>query len=269
VAELFNNKSESISDSWIKDIKKTNVHQNPPISIMLPAKLIIFAWAYATYQTHELKNRFGNINFVECLEQIFLNKMAELTIALHMGYHDGDILSGQSFVRLDPSSFDERYNILLPALMKGKSVSVTGVKKFTYPTIERNPGTSHVFVYIDATRFRSGTQTISRINIQNGCKATIIGYGSRTDLKTHQNQSMLASYSNKYSAFVGFDVLKPINEIDFSKRMFAVPKYVSEIACCDNMDTKINEIVTYLKNISDVKPIVQLDYAAIFDPIIK
>ena len=100
----------NIVDSWIRDIKQKNINGVVPISLFIPSKLIVFAWTYANYQTYELKNRLGaTIKFMECLESIFVNKLAQIALAMYYGYSDDDILKGNSFVGLDYTSKDERF----------------------------------------------------------------------------------------------------------------------------------------------------------------
>lgn len=269
LGNIFNTRPETVHESWIKDIKKKNLNKTEPINIMIPAKLIVFAWSYSTYQTHELKSRYGNINFVTCLEQVFMNKLAEIALALYFGYHDGDILDGNSFVRLDPSSSDERYVSTLQLYSGNKPISVSGAKKFLYPTIDKYPAFGQCFVYIDAARYRCGNEVLSRINIQNNSiKATIIGFASKTDLKANQEQNLLLEYSNKHSAFTGFELLKNVNLLIHNHKRYSVPKYVEELQCCD-LDEKLNTIITYIKNNTDSKPISYIDYASLFDPIIR
>ena len=267
---IYNNHPEQVFDSWVSDIKKKNEYGVLPINVVVSARLIVFAWAYASYQTYELKNRFGNINFVSCLEQVFLNKIAQIALALHCGYKENDILSGNSFVHLDPSSHDERYNSNIKLLSGNKPIVISGTKKFLYPTVDRFPSYGQLFVYIDAARYRSGKEIISRITIKNNeLKATILGYGMKTDIRTHQSQNKLLEYSNKHSAFTGFENLRNINDLTYPRQHFTVPKYVEEIKNSEQIESKLLDIVTYIKNNTDSKPIVQIDYPLLFDPIIK
>ena len=266
---VFNTRPEIVYESWVKDIKKKNLNKTEPINIMIPAKLIIFAWSYATYQTHELKSRYGNINFITCLEQVFINKLSEIALALHFGYHDEDILTGNSFVRLDPSSSDERYTSTVQFYNGNKPISVSGTKKFLYPTIDKYPSFGQCFIYIDAVRYRCGNEIVSRLNIQNNSiKATIIGFASKTDLRANQEQNLLLEYSKTHSAFTGFEILRNIDALTHNNKRYSIPKYVDELKCCD-LDDKLNTIVSHIKNNTDSKPISYIDYSLLFDPIIK
>lgn len=267
---IFENRTAQVFERWVNDIKQKNINGVKPISLIIPAKLIVFAWSYASYQTHELKNRFGSINFVECLEDVFLNKIAQITLALHYGYSDDDILNGKSFVHLDPSAKDERVLIDMHMYNGNKPISVSGTKRFVYPSVERYPSYGQLFVYIDASRLVSAQRAITRINIQNATlKATIIGYASKSDIRTNQEQALLLKYSNKYSAFKGFNILKPISDLTYQNKQYAVPKYVEEIKCHDSMERKMNEILAYIKNNTEIKPIVQIDYEKLFFDILN
>ena len=270
MSSIFENRTAQVFERWVNDIKLKNVNNIKPISLIIPAKLIVFAWAYASYQTHELKNRFGSINFVECLEDVFLNKIAQITLALHYGYSDDDILDGKSFVHLDPSAKDERVLIDMHMYHGNKPISISGTKRFVYPTVDKYPNYGQLFVYIDASRLVSSQRAITRINIQNATlKSTIIGYATKSDIRTNQEQALLLKYSNKYSAFKGFDILKPISDLTHPNKQYAVPKYVEEIKCYENMERKMNEILTYIKNNTEIKPIVQIDYEKLFSGIIN
>ena len=270
MANIFENRTAHVFERWVEDIKKKNVNETIPVSLIVPAKLIVFAWTYASYQTHELKNRFGSINFVECLEDVFLNKIAQITLALYFGYNDDDILDGKTFVHLDPSAKDERIFIDMYLFQENKPIRVSGTKRFIYPTVEKNPTYGQLFVYIDASRLVSTQRALSRINIQNATlKSTIVGYATKGEIKTNQEQALLLKYSNKYSAFKGFETLKSINNLSYQEKRYGVPKYVEELKCHDNMECKMSEILTYIKNNTEMKPIVQIDYAKLFDGIIN
>lgn len=270
MANIFENRTAHVFERWVEDIKQKNVNGTKPISLIVPAKLIVFAWAYASYQTHELKNRFGSINFVECLEDVFLNKIAQITLALYFGFNDDEILDGKTFVHLDPSSKDERIAIDMYLFNGNKPIKVSGTKRFLYPTVDKYPDYGQLFVYIDATRLVSAQRAISRINIQNATlKATIIGYVNKSDVRAHQEQALLLKYSNRYSAFKGFDVLKPISDLTYKPKQFQVPKFVEELKCHDNMERKMSEILTYIKNNTEIKPIVQINYEKLFAGIIN
>ncbi len=270
MSNLFENRAARVFERWVDDIKLKNINGVKPISMIIPAKLIVFAWSYASYQTHELKSRFGAINFVESLEKIFLNKLAQITLALYYGYSDDDILDGKSFVHLDPSTKDERVIVDMYMFHGNKPISVSGTKRFVYPTVDRHPMHGQLFVYIDASRFVSSQRAISRINIHNATiKATIIGYASKSDIKIYQEQALLLKYSNKYSAFKGFENLKSINDLSYQERLFVVPQYVQELKCHENIEQKINEILNYIKNNTEIKSIVQIDYEKLFSGVLN
>ena len=269
MSTIYDAHPEAIFTSWMKQIKKKNEYQSTPISIQVSAKLIVFAWTYATYQAHELKDRLGNINIVDTTEQVFINKLAQIAIALNQGFTDDDILQGKTFVHLDPSSNDERYVINMSGYVKSKELSISGTKKFLYPVVPKNINNGHVFVYVDAVRMKSMHKTITRLNIVNGTiKVTLLGYATKTDIKQNLDQEMMLEYSNRYSAFAGLNLVRPIQDVVYAARQYNVPKYVEELQCYDDINSKIDNIVNYIKNATDVSPIIQIDYKALFDPII-
>jgi hypothetical protein len=267
---IFSQNIKQIFESWIADVKKANIYSTKPISLIIPAKLIVFAWDYATYQTHELKTRFNSINFNTTIESIFLNKLAQITLAMHFGFLDDAIIAGKTFVGVDPSSKDERYFVDMLMYDNGKPVKITGTKKFIYPTVDKYPTSGQLFVYIDATRILSGDNIISRIAIQNNAiKATILGYVTKSDIKSHQNQSFLLDYSNKYSSFVGLNVTKPIDSLTFVHKQSIVPDYMKDLICYDNIEEKLSDIITQLKSNVDNTTIQTINYKDLFDPIIN
>ena len=270
MSTIYDSHPEKIFTSWMQSIKKKNEYQTTPISIQVSAKLIIFAWSYATYQAHELKNRLGNINIVETTEQIFVNKLAQIGMALYCGFTDDDIFQGKSFVHLDPSSNDERYAINMTAYMNGKPITISGTKKFLYPIVNKHTASGQIFIYVDAVRMKSLQRTITKLNIINGnVKVTILGYATKTDIKQNQSQDMLLEYSNRHSTFVGLNLIRPIEKFAYASKPFPIPKYVEELQCYPDVEQKIKNNTTYINNAVETKPMTQIDYSALFDPIIK
>jgi hypothetical protein len=116
---------------------------------------------------------------------------------------------------------------------------------------------------------KSAQKTITRLNIVNGSiKVTLLGYATKTDIRQNMNQEMMLEYSNRYSAFSGLNLVRPIDDVVYAARQYNVPKYVEELQCYDNINQKIDSIINYIKNATDVSPIVQIDYKALFDPIL-
>jgi hypothetical protein len=256
-----------IVESWINDIKQKNINGVVPQSIFVPSKLIVFAWTYATYQTYELKNRLGSsIKFIECLESIFVNKLAQIALAIYYGYNDDDILKGKTFVSLDYSSKDERFFVDMQAYAHNKLINVSGTKKFAYPIANKHPNDGQLIIYIDGVRLVAQNRSIARLNIKDGMiKATILGYATKTDLKLNQDQSKFMGYSNMHTAFTGFDILKSVDDVTVTKKQYQVPEYVTELVCYDNIEQKLENIMNSIKASTETKPIVKIDYKSLFD----
>ena len=270
MSTIFDSHPENVFNTWMKYIKKKNEYSAAPISIMISAKLIVFAWTYATYQAHELKDRLGNLNIVETTESIFINKLAQIAYAVYNNYSDEDILTGKSCVHLDPSSLDERYNVNMNVYAKGKPLVLSGTKKFLFPIVPKNCSSGYFFVYIDAVRLHSTQKTITRLNIANGhIKVTLLGYATKTDIKQNQEQEMMLEYSNKLTAFTGFHLIRPTQEVTYIPRTFNVPKYVEELQCYENIESKLETIIQYIKNSHNIQPITQINYAALFDDVLR
>ena len=211
----------------------------------------------------------GNINFVNCLESIFVNKVAQIAFALYNGYSDDDILDGQSFVDLSPEAKDERDFIEMNLHMGHKHILISGTKRFNYPTVKKNPTEGQLIVYVDANRYTYNKSYISRLNIQNNSlKVTILGYVTKTDIKLNQDQNKLLDYSTVKSAYIGLSLAKDFTSLSFYRDWCDVPEYVKELKCYSNIDQKLQDIINYLKSVNDNKPIVKIDYSALFDPII-
>ena len=269
MSDIFANHVKDVFDNWVFDIKEKNVNGFKPVSLYVSAKLIIFAWLYATYQTHDLKNRLGNINFVTCLESIFLNKIAQIAFALYNGYSDDEILSGHSCIDPHPEGKDERDFADMYIHSGHKSIIISGTKRFNYPTVKKNPTEGQLIVYIDANRYIYNKSYISRINIQNNSlKVTILGYVTKTDIRFNQDQKKLLDYSTVKTAYTGLSLAKDFTKLEFYRSEFTQPEYAKELACCTNIDKKLQDIISYLKSVNDNKPIVKVDYAALFDPIL-
>jgi hypothetical protein len=269
MSDIFANHVKNVFDNWVIDIKEKNVNGFKPVSLYVSAKLIVFAWAYATYQTHDLKNRLGNINFVNCLESIFVNKIAQIAFALYHGYSDDDILDGNSFVNLFPEARDERDCVEMNLHNGHKPVVISGTKRFNYPTVKKNQIEGQLIVYVDANRYIYNKSYISRLNIQNNSlKVTILGYVTKTDIRLNQDQKKLLDYSTIKSAYTGLSLAKDFTTLSFYRDSCDVPEYVKELKCCTTIDKKLLDIVNYLKSVNDNKPIVKIDYSALFDPII-
>lgn len=268
--DIFANHIKNVFDNWTTDIREQNVNGVKPISLYIPAKLIVFAWSYATYQTYDLKNRLGNLNFVTSLESIFINKIAQIAYALYCGYSDDDILTGKSFVDPNPESKDERFFVDTLLYNGNKPVVISGTKKFNYPFVKKNPNEGQLFIYVDAARYTYNKSYISRLNIQNNSlKVTLLGFANKTDIRLNQDQKKLLDYSNIYSAFTGFSILKSVDNVTYVKKQYVVPKFVNELICCGEIDKKLTDIVNYIKSVNDNKPIVKVNYSALFDPILN
>ena len=96
------NHATDVFATWKNDICNLNHRQTKFVSVNIPARLIVFAWEYAKLQASELKQRIGNsINYFSCVENIFVNKLAELGYVLYIGFSKEDILHGQSPVKLN------------------------------------------------------------------------------------------------------------------------------------------------------------------------
>lgn len=267
---IFENHTKNVFDSWVIDIKQTNKNGVSPISIYVSAKLIVFAWAYATYQTYDLKNRIGNINFTNCIESIFVNKISQIAFALYSGYSDDDIMLGKSFVDPNPESKDERYFINMYLYSGNKPLLISGTKKYNYPTVKKIPTEGQLIIYVDANRYTYNKSYISRLNIQNnGIKVTLLGYANKTDIRLNQDQKKLLEYSTTRSAYTGLSIVKDISSIDFVKKQFNPPDFSKELICCSDIDKKLNDIINYIKSVNDNKPIIKINYSELFDPIIK
>lgn len=257
-------------NSWMHDIRLKNVNNVQPISFFVSAKLIIFAWTYATYQTSELKNRLGSsVKFFDTVEAIFCNKLAQIALAIYMGFTDDDIFDGKTFVTLDPSSKDERFSCSDQLYYNERLLTVSGTKKYLYPTIKKYTNDAQLFVYIDAVRYISDSTPLPRLNIKdNFIKVTLLGCANKFDLRDYQDQSKFLGYSKSHTSFVGLTILKPVENITYSNRHYIVPQYVKEIKCSNDLEAKLNSIVDTIKSYSEVKPIQKLDYHKLFNGMI-
>lgn len=266
MSNIFETNTSNIMNSWMRDIRLKNINNVQPISFFVSAKLIIFAWTYATYQTNELKNRLGSsVKFFDAVESIFCNKLAQIAMALYLGFTDDDIFDGKTFITLDPSSKDERFACADQLYYNDRLLTVSGTKKYLYPTIKKYTNDSQLFVYIDAVRYVSDSTPLPRLNIKdNFIKVTLIGCANKFDLRDNQDQSKFLGYSKSHTSFTGLNILKPVEGITFGTRQYIVPQYVKEIKCSNDLKIKLDNIIETIKSYSEVKPIQKIDYHKLF-----
>lgn len=270
---IYETLSKSVFDSWISDIRKSSLSLVKG-SIIIPEKLIVFAWKYASIQTYELKDRFGgSIHFINSVESIFINKLSELAYVIGLGYTETQILTGKSPVVLDPGSKDERVVIDSKYICANKEIfCISGSKKYTYPTVSKHLTTNQMIVYIDAIRISSFKRDYAHINfVDNKIKATVLGIADKNDIPSSIDQSKYLGYSNIYSSFVKFDRLLDIPAIIKKTHNQTIPEFVNYVYKMkrDDVDSTMIEIKNSLNFAIENNSVSIIDYSKLFDPILK
>lgn len=257
--------------NWKGDICKLQKNTSQFISVNISSRLIVFAWEYAKHQASELKNRIGNSgNYFVCVENIFVNKLAELAYVLNMGFSKEDVLHGHSPVRLNYKGKDERFCIAgNDYIQNDKPLTIAGSKKFCYPTIRRRNQNPQLIIYIDAKPILGQAKDFARINIiNNKIKVTMIGVAKAEDMNIYQDQKCFLGYSNVHTAFTGLRRLSPIaiQPVKDGDNSF-IPTFVSSIATATNEE--INKMVQSIHNeivrATDIRPVGIIDYDALFN----
>ena len=269
------NHATDIFTIWKNDICKLNHRQFNFVSINIPSRLIVFAWEYAKLQTAELKQRIGNsINYFACVESVFVNKLAEIGYVLYMGFSKEDILHGRSPVRLDYKGKDERFCIAGSIYKQNDlPLTISGSKRFCYPTIKRRSTAPQTIIYVDANPIVAENKNFSRINIvDNKIKITIIGIANVEDMNVFQDQKRFLGYSNAHTAFIGLKKLTPVSKsiADIDNTMF-IPSFVSSIASAtsNSINHIVQEINKEIVRATDVRPVGIIDYEKLFENVLK
>ena len=269
------NHATDVFATWKNDICNLNHRQTKFVSVNIPARLIVFAWEYAKLQASELKQRIGNsINYFSCVENIFVNKLAELGYVLYIGFSKEDILHGQSPVKLNYKGKDERFCIAGSCYKQNDlPLTISGAKRFCYPTIRRRSVSPQTIIYIDANPISIENKNFSRINIVNNTiKITIIGIANAEDMNLFQDQKRFLGYSNAHTAFTGLKNLTPVSKgsADLDAAMF-IPSFVSSIANAtnDSINKTVQNINKEITRATDVRPVGIIDYEKLFESVLK
>lgn len=259
--------TEMVAGAWTDSIKTSNRHIQK--QVIIPSKLIVFAFQYAKLQTAELRRHHGSaIHSDEALESIFVNKLAELGYALYLGYSTDSILNGKSTVSLQYKAKDER--VFIQENYKsasGNPLSINGTKKFCYPIININSRKDHLIVYLDAVFAEN--KKVSSLKICNGeIKATILGIADIASMNANQNKSVFMGYSNIYTAFTGFKKLRPAM-ISGAKPLAVIqtiPSFVSSLIKYnkEKMSIELDEAVEFSERALGATATKEIDYEGLF-----
>ena len=269
------NRIGEILESWVVDIKKLKDCKDLTTqTVMIGPRLIVYAWTYANHQINEVKNRFGNsINMLYGMSNIFVNKVAEIAIVLNSGYTEEDIFNGNSPISHEYISKDERDFIEQECKdTAGNKILISGYKKYTYPTVLNNNYDNQVIVYIDAKKLNTKEFHQSLIHIENNqIKVTILGVATKACILANRDQNKIQRYTNVYSAFTGFDQLVNVPKLIFACTQHDVPEYVETIAnmsTCD-IENSVQDIAKQFSMQPEQKVVSKINYADLFDPILK